>query len=148
LTERTEYGPQKAFEKFQNHEVALNYEGLKSMSKLTSDLLQSINYEKVAKRRNNNYRVLHEKLGVSNMLKLDFDLKLIPMVYPYISNNEGLKTKLINNEVFVATYWPNVLKECSIDSLEYNFAKNIIPLTIDQRYGESEMEHIAQLILE
>lgn len=148
LTGRIEEGPQRSFEKFQNHEVALNNEGLKSMSKLTSDLLQSINHEKAAKRRNDNYRFLHERLGGSNMLKLDFDLKLIPMVYPYISNKEGLRAKLIDNEVFVATYWPNVLKECSIDSLEYNFAKNIIPLPIDQRYGESEMKHIAQLILE
>ncbi|QQX76801.1 MULTISPECIES: hypothetical protein [Aequorivita] len=148
LTERIEYGPQKAFKNFQNHEVDLNNEGLKAMSKLTSGMLQSINYEKAAKIRNDNYRFLHEKLGASNNLKLDFELNLSPMVYPYVSNKEYLRAKLIDNEVFVATYWPNVFKDCSIDSLEYNFAKNILPLPIDQRYGKKEMEFIAQLILE
>jgi len=82
------------------------------------------------------------------MLKLDFDLSLIPMVYPYLSKKKDLRSKLIDNEVFVATYWPNILEACAIDSLEYNFAKNIIPLPIDQRYGKKEMESIVQLILE
>lgn len=148
LSGRIEYGPEKAYKSFQTHELKLNNEGLKAMSNLTNDMLKSINYENSAERRNENYMLLHERLGDSNMLNLDFDLNLSPMVYPFISSRENLRTKLIDNEVFVATYWPNVLAECSMGSLEYNFAKNIIPLPIDQRYGESEMEHIAQLILE
>jgi hypothetical protein len=148
LMERIEHGPQKSFKNFQTHELELNKEGLKEMSILTSAILQSIDYEKAAERRNKNYRILHKKLSDSNFLKLSFDLNLIPMVYPYLSKKENLRSKLIDNEIFVATYWPNVLEECGIGSLEYNFAKNIIPLPIDQRYGKKEMEFIAQLILE
>ncbi len=148
LMGRIEYGPQKCFEDFKNHELNLNKEGLKTMSKLSSGLLQSINYERVAKRRNANFRILHEKLKTANTLKLNFDVSLIPMVYPFLSEKENVRSKLIANKVFVATYWPNILEAYPNDSLEYNFAKNIIPLPIDQRYGEHEMELIAQLILE
>jgi len=147
LMGRIEYGPQKSFEDFKSHELKLNNEGLKAMSTLTSNMLQSIDYEKAAERRNKNYRILHKKLAASNMLQLNFDLSLMPMVYPYLSKKENLRSKLIGNEIFVATYWPNVLKECSVDSLEYNFAKNIIPLPIDQRYCEKDMNIIAHFIL-
>ncbi|PKA82136.1 hypothetical protein ATE92_0261 [Ulvibacter sp. MAR_2010_11] len=148
LTGRIEQGPQTAFDDFQLHELSLEKEGLKKMSNLTSTILQSINYEKAGDKRNINYRLLHKKLGASNMVKLDFDLSLKPMVYPFMSEKEDLRSKLIRNKVFVATYWPNILEECAIDSIEFNFAKNIIPLPVDQRYGEKEMEFIATLILE
>ena len=45
-----------------------------------------------------------------------------------------------------ATYWPNVLKWCSEDMLEYELTNNIIALPIDQRYGREEMDYIIKLL--
>jgi len=47
----------------------------------------------------------------------------------------------------VATYWPNVFNWCENKTLEFDLAKNILPLPIDQRYGSEEMERIVELII-
>lgn len=39
--------------------------------------------------------------------------------------------KLIDNRVYVATYWLNVVEWCGIGELEYGFAKSLLPLPID-----------------
>ena len=39
-----------------------------------------------------------------------------------------------------------ILKICNDDELEYFYANNIIPLPIDQRYDQSDMEYIVSLI--
>ena len=43
-------------------------------------------------------------------------------------------------------YWPNVIKGCDPDSLEYKLGKEIIPLPVDQRYGENDMKRIIRII--
>jgi hypothetical protein len=53
-----------------------------------------------------------------------------------------LKQKLIENRIFVATYWPNVFEWCRSKDLEYNLANNLLPLPIDQRYGKEELCYI------
>jgi hypothetical protein len=72
---------------------------------------------------------------------------LCPMVYPYYTDNENLRKRLIDNRIFVAQYWPNVLSWCSPSDTEYNLTKRILPLPIDQRYGEEDMECIVKFIL-
>ena len=47
---------------------------------------------------------------------------------------------------YVAMYWPNVLKWCTADMLEYELTNNIIALPIDQRYGSKEMDSIIKLL--
>jgi hypothetical protein len=147
LVKRIDIGPEEAFAEFQNNEIRLNDEPLKQMSNLTAKLLNSIAYEDTKDLRNSNYRYLHSVLGDTNELKLDFDNELSPLSYPYLSSNEGLRKKLIDNKIYIATYWPNVLDINNASSLEYVFAKNILHLPIDQRYGKEEMNRIIELIL-
>lgn len=68
------------------------------------------------------------------------------MVYPYLTDVADLRNKLIENKVFVATYWPNVFDWCKESDIEYKLAKYIFPLPCDQRYGEEDMERIINLI--
>ena len=70
-----------------------------------------------------------------------------PLVYPYFTDDSTLKKKLIENKIFVATYWPNVYEWCKEESLEYQFADKIVAIPIDQRYGEEEMEYVIEKIL-
>lgn len=58
----------------------------------------------------------------------------------------GLKQYLIRNQVFVATYWPNVLEWCKEGEVEYEMAKGIVHLPIDQRYNQTDMKRIVHLI--
>jgi hypothetical protein len=68
------------------------------------------------------------------------------MVYPFMIDDESLRGRLIQNKVFVARYWPNVLEWCGENELESKLTRHIIPLPIDQRYGEKDMERILKII--
>lgn len=119
---------------------------IRQMSNLTRTLLSSIDFERIKKIRRDNFSFLHERLGESNKLLIDSFGGDCPMVYPYCTDDEGLRKKLIDNRIFVATYWPNVLSWCSQEAFEYSLAQMIIPLPVDQRYSIIEMEKIVTLI--
>lgn len=83
-----------------------------------------------------------------NLLDMsDFGFFECPMIYPYYVDDKTLRKKLIDNRIYVATYWPNVLKWCSEDKLEYELTNNIIALPIDQRYGSEEMDYIIKFLV-
>jgi hypothetical protein len=108
--------------------------------------MQSIDYEVAAQQRRANYEILHNFLGKENNLKLVLDTDAVPMIYPYFAPVKGLREKLIQNKIFVARYWPNVLDWCKEDELEYLLAYQMQPLPIDLRYGEEEMNFIINQI--
>ena len=66
------------------------------------------------------------------------------MVYPLLTSVKGLRKKLIADKVFVACYWPNVVERTQEDLVEYNFASQMLPLPIDQRYGEKELNGMVE----
>ena len=69
------------------------------------------------------------------------------MVYPYwVPDGATLRAKLIENKVFCARYWPNVLEWCTEADLEYNLAQNLVAIPCDQRYGVEEMGRIVEMI--
>ena len=90
---------------------------------------------------------MNNALGEKNHLQLpSMDSFTCPMVYPFISDDKSLRGRLIQNKVFVARYWPNVLEWCKEDELEYKLAAQIIPLPVDQRYGVEAMKRIVEII--
>lgn len=116
------------------------------MSKLTKRILGSVDYDAVAEARRRNYGILAEALSSTN--KLNFELgDAVPLVYPYMSDDVDLRSRLIESKVYVAQYWPNVLDWCGPKELEYYLTTHIIPLPIDQRYGEREMNFIINKII-
>lgn len=135
------------YDDFKTNSLKLNDEPLSCMSKLTQRLLGTINYDWAKIKRTSNYEMLHSALSSSNLLQLpNRDTFTCPMIYPYCSNDNSLRKKLIDNKIYVATYWPNVFKWCSKETLEYQFAETIIPLPIDQRYDYEDMERIINVI--
>ena len=68
------------------------------------------------------------------------------MVYTFLTPIQGLREKLIENKVFVARYWPNVLEWTTKDDIEYLITYQMLPLPIDQRYGEGDMKRITDII--
>lgn len=145
LLGRAETTANDYFKDFQENEEKLNNEDLKYMSKTTHIMLQNINYKKVKKIRTSNYRCLKRKLSKINKLKLK-NIKG-PYMYPlYIENADEIRKKLIKNKVYVAKLWPNVLELEKYDINAYNFAKNIIPIPVDQRYNKEDMKYIVEII--
>lgn len=113
---------------------------LRGMSRLTHGILGAIDYEAVRKRREQNYATLHQRLGSHN--KLNLRMPVGPYAYPfYCQRGMEAKKLLAQKKIYVATLWPNVLKEKA--PLEKDYAANILPLPCDQRYGSEEMEYMA-----
>lgn len=113
-------------------------EPIKRMSKLTENLLHGIDYEYVRAQRSQNFAYLHEALGAVNRLKLS-----VPdgaFMYPlYIENGAEMRKKLQAEKIYIPTLWPAVFALCDEHEREFDMAKNILPLPVDQRYGIADM---------
>lgn len=121
-------------------------EPIKQMSKLTENLLHGIDYDFVRKRRTENFEYLQEMFGDINQLDL-----IVPdgaYMYPlYIENGAELRKRLQSKRIYIPVLWPDVFTICEKNELEYQFAKNILPLPIDQRYTTMHMKKIVKEIL-
>jgi len=148
LLKRIDLGPVEAYEDFIHNEEALSKEPIKHMSKLTTRIIDNIDFEGVRISRNENYNILHKSLGQSNILNLETVDPNGPLCYPFLTSDKMLRQRLIERQIFVPTYWHNVLNWAKDDEIEYELAQNLLPLPIDQRYGSEHMERIIELINE
>lgn len=147
LLKRIDLSAEQGFSDFRKVDDGLDNQPIRKMSKLTQRIMQSIDYEAAAKKRRENYQMLHEVLIAENNLQLSLDKDAVPMVYPYLASIKGLREKLIENKVFVARYWPNVLEWSKDGEWEHTIAIHTCFIPVDQRYGEYEMDRILRLIL-
>lgn len=146
LLKRHDHGAFAGYNDFRENSMAMRNQPIKRMSFLTQSLIKSIDFERIRIRRLANFYFLHSYLKNSNRLKIE-DNFCCPLVYPYYTDNISLRGNLIKNEIYIATYWPNVLEWCKKGTLEYLLAKNILPLPIDQRYNNKDMKYILNFIL-
>ncbi len=141
-------GAEAGFKNFQQNELTLDNQPILRMCNKTRDILQHIDYQRIISCRRANFNFFEKKLVATNNLQLpSLNSFACPMVYPYwCENSQELRKILINNKIYVACYWPNVLKWSLSNSLEYAFAQNIIPLPIDQRYNEETLSRILKYL--
>lgn len=147
LIKRIEGEAETGYEDFKMNDNSLIGQSINKMSSLTLALLCNIDYEYIKKKRIENFLYLHKQLSEYNELSLKLDVNSVPMIYPFLKKETGLKQKLIDNKIYIATYWPNVFKWCEENELEYSMAKQIVPIPLDQRYGLEEMKRIINLII-
>ncbi len=145
LLRRIEQGAEAGYADYQREEGTLDGSPIERMSKLTDVLLRSLDYEKIAQERISNYKVLEEQLGNSNSIHIEMRQGEVPMVYPYLTEDSMLKQRLIDNKIFVATYWPNIETTSDFESM---LKTNLLPLPLDQRYDQSTAKAIANAIAE
>lgn len=120
-------------------------EPIKRMSKLTENLLHGIDYEMIREKRTQNFAYLHEKLHSLN--KLNLLATDGSFMYPlYIENGAEVRKQLQAKKIFIPILWPAVFNLCEENELEYDMAKNILPIPVDQRYGIEDMKYIAREI--
>lgn len=146
LIGRIENGAEESYLEFKESDHKLFNQPIKQMSRITQRLLQSINYSQITEIRRRNFQYLHEDLASKNLLNFDLNSEFVPMVYPYWTNEEGLRNLLIENKIYVAQYWPNVLKWVNLGSNEFKLVSNIVHLPLDQRYNFDNLENIINII--
>lgn len=149
LLGRIDAGARSTYNTFINNDNQLIKQPIKKMSRLTHRLLQSIDYEKAAAQRLKNFMQYHTLLSDKNELTINISPDEVPMVYPYWSrNNKALRKKLIQEGIFIATYWPNVNQWLTnTNTFEVDLYKNILALPIDQRYGIHHIDKILSMLL-
>jgi len=115
------------------------------MSKLTDNLLHGIDYERVKEIRTRNYGYLYEYFREVNQLHV----QKIQGAFAYpllLRNGASIRKQLLKSKIYIPILWPNVLYDVEKESLEYNYAENILPLPVDQRYNLEDMQLIIDVI--
>lgn len=146
LLKRTEFGPESGYADFLQNENSMVGQPIKKMSNLTKAILNNISYSNAKKRREENFLFLHKHLRNINALEINTNNLKAPMVYPFMIEKEGLKEWLIENNIYVATYWKNVFDWVSEKDFEFHLAKYLIPLPVDQRYEKNDLMKIVKKI--
>ena len=146
LLMRADVGAEAGYGEFRKNDDSLIDNPIRLMSNLTEKILCSIDYDSIKQQRRSNYMQLDEQLRNKNGIHLTMDDDAVPIVYPYLTDDATLRKRLIENRIYVARYWPNVLDWCRPCDIEETLAKDMIPLPIDQRYGEEDMKKVIETI--
>ncbi len=147
---RTQQGARAGYAAFQDHEKIFADLPVRFMSPLTQTLLATVDYAAAAWQRRENYRLLNEKLGAENQLKVAVyhGQDGVPLVYPFVNEAEDLRAELHRHDIFAASYWPDCLQRPECGSQARNLARNLTALPIDQRYNAQDMDRITHVVLE
>lgn len=146
LLRRYDETASEGYSDFRDNDDYLENREILLMSELTKALLRNVDYDRIKIIRNQNYNYIHNNLSESNRLNIKLENCVCPMVYPYYTKENNLRRMLIENKIYVATYWNNVLNENNIETLEFKFANNVLPLPLDQRYDIKDISRIINII--
>lgn len=138
LLGRYEHSAYDFYNDFIKIEKLFDHKGLKYMSKLTHNILGAVDYNRISRIRNKNYHYLDKIFKQQNQLRLVTPDG--PFAYPlYKENGIEIRKKLAEKRIYIPTLWPNVLRDCKKNTIEYQYAANILPLPCDQRYREEDL---------
>lgn len=146
LLKRVDDGPRAGYADYQRNEKHFSTAGVKRMSRLTERLMKSIDYSLASKNRIVNFQFLHMHLNEVNELPIRMDGYEAPLAYPLLVKSDGLRRFLIQNNVFVPTFWETVTNLVTATSIEYEFASRLVPLPIDQRLELTDLEYVVNLV--
>ena len=145
---RTERTASEFYKDYIANENAFANEKIKYMSYLTENLLHKLNYGFIKKRRSDNFKFLHQHFSAVNKLK-KLSIPVGAYAYPlYLENGYEIRKELINKKIYVPLLWPSVFLNCKENDLEWDMAKNILPIPIDQRYNLADMQYIVDTIFD
>lgn len=148
LLKRIELAPSEGYNDFKDVSKAIAEAPLCQMSNLSKSIFASVNLDDIKFKRRENFDSIHKALNATNRLQIpSMESFECPLVYPYWADNgDTLKKKLVEQQVFVATYWPNVFEWAEQNDMEYELANNVVCIPIDQRYGNEDMKKVSFII--
>lgn len=130
------------------NEERISNSGLLKMSKLTERILKSIDYKSVLKKRSSNFRFLNHHLKQLNEFCFLEPTEGL-MTYPFLNkNNIEIRKRLLEFNIYVPQWWRAVLENKNANRFECYLSMYLLPLPIDQRYSEKDMEKIIEVITE
>lgn len=145
--------PRKAeyLKKNRSLENALDcYQGVRRISRLSAEILAKTDEEDARRRRAENCRVLFDRIcGMKRLWPvLRREEAQAPLYLPvYVKERDGLQRFLSERGIYAPVLWP--VGEENRDFLggdEAYIFGHMLALPIDQRYGTTEMEQIAEVL--
>lgn len=118
--------------------------GFKAMSALTRRVLQGVDFDAIALRRNRNARILEERLCHRQRLALPVG-SAAPYVYPLLLDRD-IHRQMVQRHVYTPYLWSTLPEHCG--ALEQEYSRCLLPLPVDQRYDEADMARLAQIVEE
>lgn len=148
LLGRIESGPRKYHTTFREAESAFRGRPIRKMSRITKRILDSLDYKSIALKREKNFLFLHTHLASINDYPIEIDASFNgPMIYPLlIKNGYSLRDRLIKEQIYIASYWPEIKTRDGAPLFECSLVDNLLPLSIDQRYTLTDMQRIVTVV--
>jgi dTDP-4-amino-4,6-dideoxygalactose transaminase len=145
LAIQTDLGTNEGYAAHQLNESRLAAEfGL--MSRFTRRILGSIDYQSVLIKRRRNLELMHSLLGSINSFHLNLQSNT-HMYYPFLHTDEGLRGRLLESRIYTPYWWRHVLANVPENSIENRLSRLTVLLPIDQRYSESDIRHISEMVI-
>lgn len=118
------------------------------MSCLTVGLLQNVDYSRVKKQREANYKLMKEAfVGIDELLIPDCNAAY---QFPLLVRKKGrrIKKELIESKIYVSTLWSgDNLKEHG-NEFELRMTNDCVFLPMDQRYDSDDIQYIIETVFE
>jgi len=146
LTAATE-GTEAGFPLYQEHERRLAEAPVRAMSHRTARVMAGLDHARFMATRQRNRDHLHAALRDRNRLPIDPGAAGVPMVYPFLSGDRGLRERLLAARIYTARYWPGLLAPLSPSDGARRFANDVVYLPVDQRYDTEQMDRILSVII-
>lgn len=117
------------------------------MSPLTKALLDTVDYDKVKQKRTENFNYARSIFDGINKLDVNdvFEKDCCPMGYPLWTDFEIIP-EFHRQHIYQARYWEYLIDEKESNCLEYNFAKYVALICIDQRYSKEEIDYQYRIV--
>lgn len=148
LVRRLELNASSGYQYFRDASEELNNISCDRMSEFSSLILNNIDYKSYEESRLDNFLYLHSKLSCFNLINININSS--PLCYPLKLDVEvsNIKSELIKNKIYVATYWLDAIDRISIESIEFELIHNTLFLPLDHRYNRCDMDAIISILLE
>ena len=133
---------------FQSNEHHLG-NGIERISKLSELMHSKINFSGISEIRRNNFKFLHLNLNSKNMICpqiLNLSDNAVPIYYPYLPERNLPHQSLWKRKIYSPILWNDCLNR-SVENFEFEKSLcQMLPLPIDQRYNQDDMDYILKII--
>jgi hypothetical protein len=142
---------EEAMMNYQLNEASQTLE-VKGMSKMSKQILHTVDFSAVSRARKRHYRQLDRALRSFNQLPypvLELPPSAVPFCYPLLLKRPIPKSLLAEHKIFIPTIWQEVLtRHTEGYYFEKTIAKNLLALPIDHRLNEKDIERMSDFLLE
>lgn len=118
------------------------------MSVLAAGLLQNVDYDRVCRRRKENFSLFHRAFADVNALQLPDSCAAYH--YPLLLNDMGeyVKKRLVQDKIYVPTLWNGQELHLYGTEFEKGLTRNTAFLPVDQRYDKADVQYMIEKIKE